>query len=326
MTGTEGDDHSVVAAKPASLTHLMGVRGLVQASVLLVLLIAVFWQPIRYTMVHRWIHDASWSFGWLVPVFSVYFLSCNTYRLAATKIRPSYVGLVVLLVSLVCYMATLWIYRFAYPRALTVIGAIAGLTLLLAGWQVLRIAWFPIAFLTFSVPLPQTVYVKITTPLQILASNVAAAVLSALPDVHAEASGIVIDYSHGSVLGHLNVEEACSGMRSMMAIVTLGVAMAYLGVRPFWQRMVLVVMCVPIAMFCNVMRVTITGVIHVYEHTSLGRALGFKWLTGDTPHALLGLATFLVALGLFTLLGWVLSNLYVTDPDGEAGSEHVPGH
>lgn len=300
----------------------IGRRALVQIVILAVLLGAVYWQTIKTAMVYRWINDGTWSYGWLVPLFSIYFLSTQREVLAAVVRRMSYAGLVVMLASLACYFMTIWVYPYSYPRALTLLGVIVGLTLFLGGWDVLRAAWFPIAFLAFAIPLPQSIYVQMTMPLQKLASIVTTTVLSLLPDVHAEVSGIVIDYSYGSVFGHLNVEQACSGMRSMMAIVTLGVAMAYLGMRPAWQRIVMVICCVPIAIFCNIVRVTTTGLLHVFKDSPVGRSLHFEWFTGATPHALLGMVTFMVALGLFVLVGWVLGNLMVEEagPVGERGA------
>jgi exosortase/archaeosortase family protein len=84
--------------------------------------------------------------------------------------------------------------------------------------------------------------------------------------------------------------------------VTLGLAMAYLGQRPLWQRVIMVLSCIPIALFCNAIRVTTTGCIHVFE---------YKSLASGTPHELLGLAMLPIALGLFALVGYVLRNLFV---------------
>ena len=326
-TGTSasssGGDDRVLSheLRAPSLLDAIGRRGLFQIAILAALTVAVYWHPIRSLLLHRWRYDGTWSYGWLVPVFSVYFLHTQRARLAAAPIRTSYVGLLVFLVSLGCYFATIWVYPTGYPRALTLIGVIFGLTLFVCGWSVLRVVWFPIGFLVLGVPLPQSIYVHLTMPLQKLASQVTVAVLSLLPSVQAEASGVVVDYSYAGVFGHLNVEQACSGMRSMMAIVTLGVALAYLGARPLWQRLVMAVSCVPIAIGCNVIRVTITGLLHVFKDSSLGRALRFDWLIGPTPHAMFGLVTFLIALGLYLLLGWVLANLFIEEPEAEGSGE-----
>jgi exosortase len=140
-------------------------------------------------------------------------------------------------------------------------------------------------------------------PMRRMASLVSSWLLSLLPGVHTAVSGVTIDYfsptgGHGTV----NVEEACSGMRLMMAFMALGLAMAFLGDRPAWQRVIMVLCCIPIAVFCNMIRVTTTGVIHVYHWESL---------SSGAPHELLGLAMLPVALGLFALVGYVLNNLFV---------------
>jgi exosortase/archaeosortase family protein len=113
----------------------------------------------------------------------------------------------------------------------------------------------------------------------------------------------------------LNVEQACSGMRLTMAFVTLGIAMAYLGNRPVWQRLVLCGLCVPIAVLCNVIRVILTGLLYVFKDEPIGIKLGFESWTRGTPHALLGMAMLPIALGLFALSGWILSNLFIEEAD-----------
>ncbi|RME41361.1 MAG: exosortase/archaeosortase family protein, partial [Planctomycetota bacterium] len=182
---------------------------------------------------------------------------------------------------------------------------------LLGGWPVMRIAWFPIAFLVLAIPLPYTIYVGITMSLQRIAASISAAVLPlVIPGLHTEAQAVVIDYVlPGMAPGQLNVEEACSGMRSTMAFVALGVAVAYVYDRPFWQRLILVLSCVPIAIACNAIRVTITGILHIR---------GYEELARGTAHQILGLLMFGVALGLFSLLSYVLAHLWVEVPEEHA--------
>ena len=99
--------------------------------------------------------------------------------------------------------------------------------------------------------------------------------------LYTEAQAVVIDYvMPGRPPGQLNVEEACSGMRLMMAFVTLGVAMAYLRDRPAWQRIVMVLSCVPIAVFCNSIRVTTTGLLHVHGRQELAAGTAHQLLDG----------------------------------------------
>jgi exosortase len=182
----------------------------------------------------------------------------------------------------------------------------------------LRLAWFPILFLGLAIPLPETIYVSLSMPLRKLASWTAAGILPLLvSDLWIEAQAVVIDWMMpDGRRGQLNVEDACSGMRSLMAIVTLGVAMAYLDERPWWHRVVMVLSCLPIAVCCNVIRVTTTGLLHIGGHE--------EWASG-TPHLILGFLTFAIALGLYALVGYVLNHLVVEEHagGGKSGTDPV---
>ena len=284
------------------------------------LFLLVYWQTIERDLVWKWTHDGNWSHGWLVPLFSLYFLASRRDQLARCPDRPSYVGAVVMALSLAVGFVGGWGLRFGYVMTLSMLGVLWGLMLLLGGWAWLRIGWFAVAFLFFAMPLPQEIYARVTMPLRILASQAAAAIMPLfVSGLYTEAQSVVIDYSiPGKPPGSLNVEDACSGMRLMMSFVALGVAMAYLGNRPTWQRIIMVLCCVPIAIMCNTIRVVLTGLLHVY---------GYQEYAAGTPHQLLGIAMLLLALGSYALIGWVLSNVYVDQPvNGALGqSERTVG-
>lgn len=299
-----------------SWSELLTPAAMVRIAVVTALLFVAYWGTIRYTLVARWISDGNWSHGWLIPVFSFYFLVTRRDALLRAGVRANYFGAALLVLSLAAYFYFSWRLPMAYPRGLTIVGAIFGLTLLMAGWPVMRIAWFPILFLLFAIPLPSRIYVALTLPLREFASTAAAALMPlVVPGLQTEAQAVVIDYVRpGMPPGTLNVEEACSGMRLMMAFVALGVAMAYVDEKPLWQRIIMVVCCVPVAVFCNTIRVTTTGLLHVLGHEELARG---------TPHQLLGVATLGLALGLFSLLGYVLGHLFVEDAMEHAGEGGV---
>ena len=275
------------------------------------LLTFVYWNTIRYSMVEKWIVDGDWSHGWLIPAFSLYFLASRRDQLFAARVQPNWWGGLILVLSLAVYFLAPFVFNSAYPPALSMVGALFGVTLLLCGWAVMRIAWFPILFLVLAVPIPDSVYVRLTMPQQIFASKAAATIMPWFaPGLYTEAQAVVIDYMiPGKPPGRLNVEEACSGMRMMMAFVTLGVAMAYLGERPWWQRLIMIASCVPIAVLCNTIRVTTTGLLFVHDKPEWGKG---------TPHQLLGIAMLAIALGLYALVGYVLSHLFIEEPAADA--------
>jgi len=95
-------------------------------------------------------------------------------------------------------------------------------------------------------------------------------------------------------------------MRLLMAFLALGVAMAYLHYRPVWQRIVLLASTIPIAILCNIMRVTVTGFIYVLIHPKY---------TQGIYHDMLGLAMLPLAFALYGFIAWFMSSLFV-DEDG----------
>ena len=149
-------------------------------------------------------------------------------------------------------------------------------------------------------------------PLRKMASIVAAAVLNGLPNIDCSHEGVLIYGFHTIIRGgrntleefSLNVANACSGMRILRTFVALGVAMAYLEYRPWFHRLVLLASTVPIAVFCNMLRVLITGIFHVYFSQEL---------SSGTPHMLLGMAMLIVAFGLYGLLAWIMNRIYVEE-------------
>ncbi|MCP4589533.1 MAG: exosortase/archaeosortase family protein [bacterium] len=281
----------------------------VQAGVIGTLLLLIYW-PRLTAVAGRWNSDANWSHGWLVPLFSLYFLYTRRADIARTPATTCYPGLVLFVLSLAANIYFFVFQPFAYLEAFSLLGAILGVVLFLTGWPMLRIVWLPILFLFFALPIPEDKYVQLTMPLRMLTTQLSSLVLMLIPDIEVEVQGVVVDYFYRGRPGSLNVEEACAGMRLMMAFVTLGVAMAYVGTRPAWQRICMVIACVPIAVFCNIVRVTTTGFLHVYDRRDLAQG---------TTHELLGMAMLPIALGLFALTGYVLKHLFMDEPTSEAG-------
>jgi exosortase len=188
------------------------------------------------------------------------------------------------------------------------IATLGAVVLFLGGWQLVKHTWLPIAFLVFAVPLPERYYKELTIPMRQWAATVAGGLLDLVPQLEATAHGVVIDvfYKGKPLEPPLDVAEACSGMRLLMAFLALGVAMAYLHYRPLWQRIVLLASTVPIAILCNIVRVTVTGFIYVLIHPKYAQGI---------YHDMLGLAMLPLAFGLYGLLAWFMSSLFMGESD-----------
>ncbi|MFH1884153.1 MAG: exosortase/archaeosortase family protein, partial [Planctomycetota bacterium] len=107
------------------------------------------------------------------------------------------------------------------------------------------------------------------------------------------------------------------GMRLLMIFLALGVAMAYLHYRPIWQRIILLASTIPIAIFCNIVRVTVTGFIYILIHPKYAQGI---------YHDGLGLAMLILAFGLYGLLAWFMSSLFTEETEEVTKDIVVRGH
>lgn len=315
MEGALNLSATLPPSSPIRWSQLIPPLSRARMVIVAVLLGVIYFETIDHEMVRRWWHEANWSHGWLIPVFSLYLLHSRKDQLGRGETKTSWFGAIILLASLTIFFYSAWVVPRAYPRAISLVGSIFGVTLLLGGWSVMRVAWFPILFLSFAIPLPDRLYAELTLPLRAFASKAAAAILPwFVPNLFAEAQSVVIDYMlPGQGAGRLNVDEACSGMRTLMAFVTLAFAVAYLGDRPLWQRTIIVLACLPVALVCNTIRVVVTGWLHINGHRELA--------TG-TPHEMLGIVTLVIGLGMFWLLGYAMQNLFVVEEtESSVGNE-----
>jgi exosortase len=278
-----------------------------QLALIALLLAWEYWHVIN-RLFSLWRTRADWSHGFIIPFFGLYYLYLRRDRMPLglpTGAAARWVGAVILIAAFVFYVMTTLLQQ-AYPQSLSLVLTILGISMMLAGWPLTRWAWFAIAFLLFALPVPDRLYDQLTIPLRIVAARVSAAIMGILPDMLAEPQGTLVEYIYKGKSGTLDVEHACSGMRLLVTMSALGVAMAFLNERPLWQRLVIILACVPIAIFCNIVRVTTTGFMYVF---------GREDLASGAPHMLLGLGMLLVAFALYSGINYVLAHLFVDHPE-----------
>jgi len=181
-----------------------------------------------------------------------------------------------------------------------------GIVLILAGWGVMQTAWFPIAYLVCAIPWPGLMYSRIASPLQQLAARVAVWTME-MTRVESSSSGTkIFIQGHGGVMRTLNVAEACAGLRSLMTFVSVGAAVAFLSARPLWQKITITLSAIPIAIFCNVMRVSGQGLLDHYVSQQLSE---------NFAHQFVGMIMLIPAFLLILLVGWVLDQIFMEEVD-----------
>jgi exosortase len=190
--------------------------------------------------------------------------------------------------------------EFFLPRISFVI-LLAGLVWTFWGYKRLRTLTFPLLLLATMVPLPVIFYNAVAAPLQLFASDVATNLAQVL--------GVAV-YRDGNIIHlaniSLGVEEACSGLNSLSALMVASLLLGYLVCRKVSARVALFALSIPLSIAVNVLRVTGTAIIADYREEF---AMGFY-------HSFSG---WLVFIGGFAILYWFALGLNrLTAPGGEA--------
>lgn len=251
-----------------------------QAAALAALLLWIYWPTLAH-LVSQWWHDPNSSHGFFVPAFSAYVVWLERDRLSRLPLQPAWSGLVLLAFAL-CVLIVGQLGAELFLARFSILLLLAGLIPLFLGWNFFRALLFPWAFLILMIPIPNILFNQITFPLQIQASRVAAVTLP-LFGVPILREGNIISLPSMS----LEVAEACSGIRSLMSLVTLAIIYGYLLEKRFWIRVLLALASVPIAIAANSLRIIGTGLL--VQYWDPGKAEGYF-------HASWGLIIFVLSL------------------------------
>ena len=240
-------------------------------------------------LVHQWWDEEEYSHGFIVPIIAGVLAWLNKDAVRRVPLRPAYTGLLVMALSLVVYAVGI-VGVDLFLQRVSMVSMIAGTLLYVAGWRVLWCLAFPVGYLLLMIPLPQVVFNPVAFRLQLLAAQVATDTLQLL-DVPVYREGNIIHLAEAS----LDVERACSGIRSLISLLAIGVPLAYVLEPKAWRRALIIVMVVPIAIAANVARVTVTGLLAHY--VSIDTALGVFHTVG-------GFAVFMLGTTLLLLFSW----------------------
>jgi exosortase len=229
------------------------------AAVLAFVGFGVLYSEVIPKLITDWANDDNYSHGFLIVPIAAYLAWERRARLLAAPVQASSFGLVVLIGSIAVLGAGLLGAELFLTR-ISILGVLVGVILFLWGWRHLRILAFPVAFLVLMVPLPAIIFNQIAFPLQLLASRVGETSMSAV-GVPVLREGNVITLATTT----LEVAEACSGIRSLISLLTLGIVFGYFTDRRGWVRAVIALSTIPIAVVANGLRVAGTGIAaHFY--------------------------------------------------------------
>jgi exosortase len=225
---------------------------------LLVLLVGLLYYPILARLVSNWWNDPNFSHGFFVPAFSGFVIWHDRKYRASLPLNPSWSGLAIIAIALGTLIAGVLGAELFLSRSSFVL-LLAGLVIYSMGWAYFRSLIFPWACLFLMIPIPAIIFNQIAFPLQFLASQFASSLLSFL-GVPMLREGNVIHLPAMS----LEVAQACSGIRSLVSLVTLAIIYGYFLEPRVFKRVLLAVAAIPIAILANGLRIVGTGVLVHY--------------------------------------------------------------
>ena len=290
---TTAPDTALATGSTRSGLHGPTLVGLVALGAVLA---GLYWNVIPH-LVRQWARDEDYTHGFLIVPLALYFVWERREGLKALPVAPSLWGAGLLAVGLLMLVlgsvgAELFIQRSS------LILVLAGLVWLILGTAFLRELVFPLVFLVFMIPLPAIVLNAIAFPLQLFAAQSATFCMqvAGIP-VLREGNTIVLSNTT------LEVVEACSGIRSLQALLALGAVYGYFTQKAVWKRWALLALSIPIAIAANAFRVAGTGFLAHFIGPEA--AQGFY-------HSFAGWIVFAVAFVLLLGAGTLLGRL----PDG----------
>lgn len=277
------------------------------ALVVVALLLAAFlglffrWLKVQNQVSSTQIED--WGHAYFIPVISGYLIWRHRVAIAKLEPRVFWPGLAPFMLGIMAYFLGVVGIKNHMFQGFSIILTLFGLTTLVLGPAFVRYLFLPIVFLVFAVTVSERIMIEMTFPLQLTASRGGWFVLSLIGSVagfSADVSGNLITIVDSTGKSHpLDIAAACSGMRMVVAFFALAGTTAVLGCTLWWQRMALLLLAGPVAIFLNICRVSVLGLLSLADAN----------LAAGEAHTLIGTILLIPGLGLFLLVVWVLNKI-----------------
>lgn len=265
-------------------------------SLVLMAFIWSYW-PTIVDLWNIWQRSDEYSSGLLVPFLAVYILWSRRSDIVHCRLKPSMWGLLAFVAAQAFRIFGLF-FMYSSAERLSIVLSIAALALLLFGWQLFRKVFTTLVFLGLMFPLPRSIHNTIMLPLQSWSTSSAVFCLEIL-GYQVMQEGNIIHLNNTTVA----VAEACNGLRMIMAFFVISGLVALLIRRAWWEKLTVLVSSIPIGLFCNSIRLTVT-------------AIAFTMLQGEywekIFHDFGGYAMMPLALGMVVLELWLLTKMTTT--------------
>ena len=291
--------HALVAGRAQEYNYYLIL--VFAISVLLAVTVWSYWAML-VGLLKAWQKSDDYSAGQLVPLIALFFLWRERKALKRCQPKPFWWGIVLIILA---QAGRIFGLLFMYSvQQYSFILSIAGLILMVAGWQIFRkIVWI-LLFLFLMVPLPGRVHNLISGPLQNMATNGAVFLLEAF-GTRVSQQGNVVMLNENTPMA---VAEACSGLRMLTAFVIVAAFIAYMIKRPRWQKAVVLLSSIPVAVICNILRLCVTALLFLIVNTEVAE----KFF-----HDFAGLVMMPAAVMLLFGELWLMNKIIEPEPDNQ---------
>ena len=254
----------------------------------------LYW-PVLSKLVHDWGINDNYSHGYLIPPLAAYLIWERRQQLSAIPPKGTWLGLVVVAGSLVVLLAGLLGAELFLTR-IALLGTLVGGVLFVLGWTHLRMLVFPLGVLLLMIPIPAILFNQVVFPLQLVASRAGEAALSGA-GIPVLREGNVIILANTT----LEVAEACSGIRSLVSLLTLAIVFGYFTDSRPGVRVAIALSAIPVAIAANALRVAGTGIAAHYYGSAAAEGF-FHSFSGW----IVFIAAFAMLFAVIRLLRWLM--------------------
>lgn len=222
------------------------------------LVTAYLFLPLIQSFIDRWATEPQYSHGFAIPLMAAGLGWYLSDRISAGVARSHSWGLLFLITGIVMHILGVHVYVEA-ADCLGLLFCLTGGLLLIWGRRFVVGIWPAILFLVFMFPLPFRVERMLSGPLQLYGAEQSAYYIQMF-GIPAVAKGSMI------LMGDLKlgVAEACSGMRMLTVFVAISAATTIITSRTVWEKFVILISAIPIALFCNIGRIVATALAHTW--------------------------------------------------------------
>lgn len=245
-----------------------------------------------------------WGHAFAIPFIGGYLVWRRREAIARTPVCVFWPASVPFVLGIVGYAYCVVNVRNHMLQGASLVLGLGGLVLLLTGPRMLRHLFLPIAYLLLAITISESIMLSVTFGLQLIASQGAWLMLNLIGqpfnwfNVEIDGNTLEIITSAGKVLP-MNVAEACSGMRMVVAFYALAGAVALLATGEWWQRIALMLLAGPVAILMNMVRVTVLGLLMLINPD----------LAAGDAHMIIGTLLLFPSLLLFLGIVWALNKI-----------------